>query len=317
MVFAGAGGPGNSSRPRPLRESNFNDPSARNVRRRASQRNGGTGNGGRNGRNGSPRSRPRGRWRLWRRAVGSILLASIVVVGCLLGYTLWTVRDLPDPGQKPAFAQPIQVLDRNGKLIGTIDNGDTQYVPLTLAQMGKLPPEAMLAAEDRNFYQHGPLDYGAILRSAAHDVVHGGYQEGGSTITQQVVTISVLNKADRTPLRKMQEAVLATAMERKYSKDQILDMYMNRVPFGHNAYGIGAAAQVFFGVQANQLTVAEAALLAAIVNGPALFDPAVNYAGAHERALYVLSGLVSMGVITPAQEKQAAAENVQGELKFT
>ncbi|MGH7911596.1 MAG: transglycosylase domain-containing protein [Candidatus Dormibacteraceae bacterium] len=250
--------------------------------------------------------------------MGSVLLACVIVVAALFGYTLWTLRDIPNPGDDPAFASPIKVLDRNGNLIGTIDQGGAvDYQSLTLAQMGPLAPEATLAAEDRTFYKHGALDYTAILRAAWHDLTTRTYLEGGSTITQQVVTISVLNKADRTPLRKMQEAILATAMEQKYSKSQILDMYMNRVFYGHNAYGIGAAAKIFFGVPANQLTIAQAALLAAILNGPAEFDPVLNYPGARARQLYVLQGMVTMGTITPAQEKQAEAENVQAELKLS
>ena len=182
--------------------------------------------------------------------------------------------------------------------------------------MGKLAPQATLAAEDRNFYNEGAFDYGAIVRSAWHDLTNRSYLEGGSTITQQLVTISVLDKANRTPLRKLQEAILAQGMTQKYSKDQILEMYMNRVFYGHNAYGISAAAQIFFGVQPSQLTIGQAALLAAIINGPAEFDPVLNWPGARSRQLYVLQGMVATGSITPAQAQQAAAENVQAELKL-
>lgn len=307
------GDPGVPPRPRPLRASNFRT----SPRPRRSSGHHRRPDPKRPGRGGGHRPTRLFRGRLWRRAVGSALLVVVILVGAVLGYTLFTLRNIPNPGDPPAFASPIRVLDRNGKLIGTIDQGGAvDYQALTLQQMGRLAPAATLAAEDRNFYHHGAFDYGAILRAAWHDLTSRSYLEGGSTITQQLVTISVLNKANRTPLRKLQEAILAQGMEQKYSKDQILQMYMNRVFYGHNAYGIGAAAEIFFGVPANQLTIGEAALLAAIINGPGEFDPVLNWPGARARQLYVLQGMVITGAITPAQEQQAAAENVRAELKL-
>jgi membrane peptidoglycan carboxypeptidase len=115
-------------------------------------------------------------------------------------------------------------------------------------------------------------------------------------------------------LRKLQEAILAIGLEHQYTKTQILTMYLNRVFYGHNAYGIGAASEVFFNKPADQLDPAQAAFLAGIINAPDLFDPAQRYQLAKERQLYVLQGMVAMGELTPAQEKQAAAENIQAEL---
>ena len=307
-----AGDAGMPPRPRPLRTSQFRTtPSGRpgGYRNRPAPK-----RPGRPGRSGATAA---SRARFWRRAVGAALLAVVIVVAAIFGYTLFTLRNIPNPGEAPAFASPIKVLDRNGQLIGTIDQGGAvDYQALSLEQMGKLAPQATLAAEDRNFYNEGAFDYGAIVRSAWHDLTNRSYLEGGSTITQQLVTISVLDKANRTPLRKLQEAILAQGMTQKYSKDQILEMYMNRVFYGHNAYGISAAAQIFFGVQPSQLTIGQAALLAAIINGPAEFDPVLNWPGARSRQLYVLQGMVATGSITPAQEQQAAAENVQAELKL-
>ena len=308
-----AGDPGIPSRPRPLRASRLRTPPPPG-------RPGGYGNrptARRPGRPDLPGPARRSRAQFWRRATGAALLAVVIVVAAIFGYTLFTLRNIPNPGDAPAFASPIKVLDRNGQEIGSIDQGGgVDFQTLTLQQMGKLAPAATIAAEDRNFYHEGAFDYGAILRAAWHDLTSRSYLEGGSTITQQLVTISVLNKANRTPTRKLQEAILAQAMVQKYSKDQILEMYMNRVFYGHNAYGIGAASQVFFGVQPNQLTIAQAALLAAVINGPAEYDPAVNWPGARARQLYVLQGMVATGAITPAEEQQAAAENVQAALKL-
>ncbi len=310
-----AGDPGTPSRPRPLRASRFRTPTPPGGPGGYRNRNHPTPK--RPGRLGAPGPVRGNRARFWRRAVGGTLLAVVIVVAAIFGYTLFSLRDIPNPGDAPAFASPIRVLDRNGQLVGTIDQGGAvDYQALSLQQMGKLPPAATIAAEDRNFYHEGAFDYGAIARAAWHDLTNRSYLEGGSTITQQLVTISVLNKANRTPTRKLQEAILAQGMVQKYSKDQILEMYMNRVFYGHNAYGIGAASQIFFGVQPDQLTIAQSALLAAVINGPAEYDPAINWPGARARQLYVLKGMVITGVITPAQEQQAAAENVQAELKL-
>ncbi|MBO0689017.1 MAG: penicillin-binding protein, partial [Candidatus Dormibacteraeota bacterium] len=255
--------------------------------------------------------------RQWRRLLGVGLLAAIIVVASMLGYVLWTVRDLPDPGETPNFARSIQIYDRNGVQISNLSSSGAFYQQKKLTEISPWAAKATLAAEDRTFYQHGPLDYGAIIRSAGRDAVKGGYTEGASTITQQVVTISVLNKADRTPLRKMQEAVLATAMERKYSKDQILEMYLNRVFYGHNAYGIGAASKVFFNEDAKDLTPGQSAFLAGIINGPGYYDPQTQYERAKSRQAYVLDGMVKMGALTQQQAQQAAQENIAAELKFT
>ncbi|HYY88511.1 MAG TPA: transglycosylase domain-containing protein, partial [Chloroflexota bacterium] len=253
----------------------------------------------------------------WRPLLGVALLAVVLVVGSMLGYVLWTARDLPDPGTAPNFARSIQIYDRNGAQIANLSSSGAFYQQRKLDEIGPWAAKATLAAEDRTFYQHGPLDYGAIIRSAGRDAVKGGYTEGASTITQQVVTISVLNKADRTPLRKMQEVILATAMERKYSKDQILEMYLNRVFYGHNAYGIGAASKVFFDKDAKDLSPGQAAFLAGIVNGPGYYDPQTQYERAKSRQAYVLSGMVTMGALTQQQAQQAAQENIAAELKFT
>ncbi|MBO0704854.1 MAG: penicillin-binding protein [Candidatus Dormibacteraeota bacterium] len=253
----------------------------------------------------------------WRPLLGVSLLAIIIVVGSMLGYVLWTARDLPDPGRSPNFARSIQIYDRNGAEIANLSSSGAFYQQKKLDEVSPWAVKATLAAEDRTFYQHGPLDYGAIIRSAGHDAVKGGYTEGASTITQQVVTISVLNKADRTPMRKMQEAILATAMERKYSKDQILEMYLNRVFYGHNAYGIGAASKVFFDKDAKDLTPGQSAFLAGIINGPGYYDPMTQYERAKSRQAYVLDGMVEMGALTQQQAQQAAQENIAAELKFT
>lgn len=253
--------------------------------------------------------------RPWRRLVGWVLLLAVLASGGTFTYVLWTLRDMPDPGQQPVMAGTVMIYDRNGQVIDQINSQGKYYQELSLKDMGKWGPVATLAAEDRTFYQHGPLDYASLARSAAHDVLHASADQGGSTITQQLVKISVLTP-QKSIFRKMQEALLATAMERRYSKDQILQMYLNRVGYGHNAYGLGAASKIFFGKQAADLDPAQAAFLAALINGPYLYDPAVRYNLAKNRQEYVLNGMVKMGVLTPQEAAAASRENIQPELKF-
>jgi penicillin-binding protein 1A len=257
--------------------------------------------------------RPTGRWR-W---VGWLALVSVILTAGAFTYVIWTVRDLPDPGQSKVLGGSIYIYDRNGRQIEQRNSNGQYYEQLSLQHMGKWGPVATLAAEDRNFYNHGAIDYPATARAIGSDLLHRGVTQGGSTITQQLVKISLLTP-QQSIFRKMQEAVLATALENKYSKNKILEMYLNRVSYGHNAYGLGAATRVYFGTQKNpaDLTPGQAAFLAGLINGPAYYDPALYFERAKQRQLYVLDGMVRMGALTQQEADQAAGENIQAELKF-
>jgi penicillin-binding protein 1A len=260
------------------------------------------------------RPTPRG----WIRRYGPyIALGLVVLMSGVLGYVLYTLRDVPDPGRVPALSRTVTVYDRKGRVIETHNDAGEFYVNLKLSQMGDLVKYATLAAEDRDFYQHPAIDFTRTAAAAASDLLHRGGLQGGSTITQQLVKISVLTP-QRSVFRKMQEATLAFGLESQYSKDQILEMYLNRVFYGHNAYGIGAATRVYFGAgkQPSDLTAGQAAFLAALINGPSYYDPQVNYDGAKQRQLYVLDGMVKKGWLTAAQAAQAAQEDIKSELKY-
>jgi len=254
----------------------------------------------------------------WLRRYGPyIALGLVVLISGVLAYVLYTLRDVPDPGKAPALSRTVTVYDRKGRVIETHNDAGEFYVNLHLAQMGGLNKYATLAAEDRDFYQHPAIDFARTAAAAASDVLHRGNLQGGSTITQQLVKISVLTP-QRSVFRKMQEATLAFGLESQYSKDQILEMYLNRVFYGHNAYGIGAATRVYFGAgkQPTDLTAGQAAFLAGLINGPSYYDPQVNYDGAKQRQLYVLDGMVKKGWLTQAQADQAAQEDIKAELKY-
>jgi penicillin-binding protein 1A len=251
--------------------------------------------------------------RLWT----ALAILSTVAVLSLGAYAGWNLRALPQPGNESAIDRVMDVYDRAGQLIAQRSPDGQFHIYTPLSQMGGYAPAATLAAEDRGFYHHAAVDAPSLLRAAATDVVRGGVVEGGSTITQQLVKIELLGP-EQTVSRKLQEAFLAYAMERRYSKDEILEMYLNRVYYGHGAYGLASAAKVYFGRDRSpaNLTPAQAAFLAGLLAAPNGLDPKLNYDGARARELYVLAGMRVDGALTAVQEQQAELEDIRSELKF-
>ena len=251
------------------------------------------------------------RW-LWTRRAWVAGVVGVALLGSTL-YVLWAIKDLPDPSQSVLAAGDVLVLDRNGKLIEDWSPAGHYHVTLALKDMGPYTPKAVLAAEDRNFYNHGAIDPGSTARAAWVDLTTGGLHQGGSTITQQLVKIQLL-RPEKSLTRKIQELTLAIVLEQRYTKDQILTMYLNRVYFGHGAYGVGAAARTYFNKDAKDLTVAQAAFLAGLIQAPTAYDPAVRYDAAHDRMLYVLHGMVVTNAVSPDAAAKAADEDVKSEL---
>src|SRR5215472_3145813 len=214
--------------------------------------------------------------RLWT----ALAILSTVAVLSLGAYAGWNLRDLPQPGNEAAIDRVVDVYDRTGQLIAQRSPDGEFHIYAPLSQMGRYGPTATLAAEDRGFYHHAAVDAPSLLRAAATDVVRGGVVEGGSTITQQLVKIELLG-AEQTFSRKLQEGFLAYAMERRYTKYQILEMYLNRVYYGHGAYGLTSATKVYFGSSrsAADLTPAQAAFLAGLLQAPNALDPQTNWNG--------------------------------------
>src|SRR5205085_3969638 len=165
-------------------------------------------------------------------------------------------------------------------------------------------PQAFIAIEDRRFYSHHGVDPIGIARAMAANVWRRGLSQGGSTITQQLAKNLFLTQ-ERTLQRKLQELVLALWLERKFTKAQILDLYLNRVYFGSGAYGVEAAAQRYFGKSARQVSLAEAALLAGLVKSPSRLAPTRNFNGAERRAQIVLAAMADAGLINDDMAKAA------------
>jgi penicillin-binding protein 1A len=245
-----------------------------------------------------------------------VVIAALVLVVLGAVYVAYTLRDLPDPGKQDVLASTITVYDRKGREIEQRNPQGQYHKVLTLREMGTYGPRATLAAEDRRFYSEGAINWVSTLRAALVDLTSGHVQQGGSTITQQLIKIQLLTP-QRSIFRKIQEAVLATGVEARYSKDQVLEMYLNRVYYGHNAYGVGAASQTYFSKDPKDLTPAQAAFLAGLIQAPVAYDPETHFDLARDRQLYVLRGMVVTGALSPAAEKAAEAEDVKGELKYS
>ena len=168
-------------------------------------------------------------------------------------------------------------------------------------------PKAFVAIEDRRFYSHFGADPIGLARAVVANVLRRGVSQGGSTLTQQLAKNLFLTQ-QRTLWRKMQELVLALWLERKFSKNEILELYLNRVYFGSGAYGVEAAAQRYFGKSARQVKVGEAAMLAGVVKSPSRLAPNRNPAGAERRAQIVLAAMGELGFITETMMKTAQAQ---------
>src|SRR5947209_5337564 len=253
------------------------------------------------------KKRPRKR----RRSVLGTLVYWTFVLGIwgvvgLGGLFAYYASQLPPIDQLAVPKRPpdIQILGVDGAVLA--DRGDTGGAAVRL---GDLPPyltKAFVAIEDRRFYYHFGVDPLGILRAVIANASGSGGTQGGSTLTQQLAKNLFLTQ-ERTISRKFQEAILAIWLERKYSKDQILELYLNRVYFGSGAYGVQAAARKYFGHDAKDVTLSEAALLAGLMKSPTKLAPNHNLKGANERAAQVIMAMAEQGYITQATAKDALA----------
>lgn len=195
----------------------------------------------------------------------------------------------------------------NGKLAAGILEKQITWIPLErIPQHLRL---AIVAVEDHRFYQHGALDFRGLARAALVDIRNGAFNEGGSTITQQLAKNLFLDQ-DKTLGRKAEEAVLAYSLEKTYSKDSILEMYLNQIYFGSGIYGVGKASVIYFGKTVDKLTLAEAAMLAGIPRNPAGYSPVKHFAAAKERQGIVLDQMTEAGFISRRESELAKASRI-------
>ena len=236
--------------------------------------------------------------------LGALLLPA-VLGGAALGHGL--KLDLPDVEALDRYTPPLntRVLAKDGATIGSF--GDQRRTLLAQKDIPKVFLQALVAVEDSNFYQHGGLDFRGIARAAWHDLTTMSFQQGASTLTQQL-SRNLFLKPDKTPRRKLQEMLLAMEIEQRYSKDEILRMYCNQVYMGHGRYGLEAASQFYFGKHAPELDLAESALLAGLIQRPEGLSPFRNADASVRRRGHVLDRMVVEGAISRQQADEAARE---------
>ena len=248
-------------------------------------------------------SRKRKRLNPWRFLLFILLVFFFAGSFFALGLVAVAVKDMPAWDEEKLYSSAASIYyDQNGEVIARV--GEENRDPVPLKDIPLQVQQAFIAIEDTRFYQHHGVDLRGILRAAWSNVRGGNIEQGGSTITQQLVKLSFLTP-ERTLKRKIQEAILALVVERRYSKQEILQMYLNKIYFGNGAYGIQSAAQTYFGKNVKDLTLSESAFLAGVVKAPSYYSAEEQ---ATERRNVVLDAMVKQGFITPEQAAAAKKE---------
>src|SRR3989338_3395889 len=244
----------------------------------------------------------------WRRALRFTLWAFGLFILFVVFLFAWFAKDLPTPGKirNLASAGSTRLFDRNMKPLYTI-SGEKKRIIIESKDIPEVVREATIAMEDKDFYKH----HGIYLRGVARAVVFGGRRGGGSTITQQFVKNALLS-SQHSLVRKAKEAILAVELEALYSKDEILTMYFNEIPYGGNNYGIEAAARSYFGKSAAKLTIAEAATLASLPQAPTTLSPyGSNVDALLARRNYIIGLMLEQGYINDKEAKSATASKIK------
>jgi penicillin-binding protein 1A len=250
-----------------------------------------------------PKRNPARRRRVVRGVLIGLLMLVLFGAGTVAGIVAAYARNLPDISRMADYqpASSTRIFARDGSLLGSVYKENRVYVPIS--RIPAIVREAFIANEDHNFYYHHGVDFEGIARAAIADVTHQEFQ-GASTITQQLARRLFLN--DEISLsRKIQEALLAIEIERYYTKDEILERYLNVIYLGAGAYGVDAASHTYFGRSVDDVTLAQAAMLAGLVAAPSDYSPFTNFALARDRQRHVLDRMVDSGYITHAQADAA------------
>ena len=251
---------------------------------------------------------PKG-YRHWRFLLPILIIISIVGGWALCAHLL---LPLPDPLEHRASSPTTQIYDRHGQLLyEVIDPHAGKHTPLPLAEIPLILQQATIATEDASFYTNPGVDLRAILRAVWINLRGGEVLSGGSTITQQLarnLLLSPQERYQRTLARKLRESILAWYLAQRYSKDEILELYLNETYYGNFAYGVEAAAQAYFGKSAAELDLAEAALIAGLPQAPSAYNPLVDPQAARARQVVVLGLMAKAGYVTPQEAALAKAE---------
>lgn len=241
----------------------------------------------------------------------AIIVFIVMITGAGLGYLTASIHTMPSLNGEIRPAASSQIFDVNGKLITTVHSVENR-LPVTINKIPKDLQNAFIAAEDARFYQHIGIDPRGILRAVWSNVTDRSVSEGGSTITQQLAKNALLTQ-ERTLKRKIQEAVLALQIERQFTKTEILEMYLNQIYFGQGAYGVQAAAHVYFGKNVEDLNLAECSMLAGIPKSPNYYSPLNNLKAAKERQATVLDQMAKYEFLS----QDRANQTKKSEIKLT
>ncbi|MGI8848516.1 MAG: transglycosylase domain-containing protein [Candidatus Dormibacteria bacterium] len=256
------------------------------------------------------------RWglsRRWRRVLGVFAGLIAVLAGVLGGLVAYASITLPDVNDIGKHTGTIKIVDHTGKPIAEVGHDNNSRHTVTINQIAQIMQDATTAAEDHNFYSEGAFDPKRVLKALVVDVILRRPAEGASTITQQLAKQAFFGaQAEKSPLRKLREALLANEINARFSKPQILEMYLNINYYGENAYGIEDASQRYFGKHASELNLSEAAMLAGLPQAPSADDPYVSQANSFARMHYVLISLVQIGKATQQQAQDADPLNPDG-----
>jgi penicillin-binding protein 1A len=242
-----------------------------------------------------------------------IASTAIVIAATYSGAAYYFKPSLPSANtmRDVQLQTPLKVYSRDGRLIAQL--GEKRRTPVRYDDIPDVVIEAFLAAEDDRFFEHPGFDYQGIIRAVANLLMTGSRSQGGSTITQQLARVYFLTR-DRTFARKAKELILATQIEQEFSKEEILSLYLNKIFLGQRAYGIGAAAEVYFGKRLAELNVAEAAVIAGIPKAPSVLNPVSNVERTTERRAYVLRRMLELDFIDEDAYEEALATPVQSRL---
>lgn len=244
-----------------------------------------------------------------------LLIAATVLLGLFLSAALAFIAVFDvfswqtlDPERLTSLAQTTSLYDRNGELISEVRGVENRTL-VALEDVPVATQRAFLAAEDLRFYSHKGIDVYRILGALKSNLISGSFAEGASTITQQLAKLTHLS-ADKTVRRKLEEIHLAFQIEKQFSKDEILEMYLNTVYFGRGAYGIQAAARAYFSKDAQELTLTESAALAATIKAPSAYAPHLNPQANRNRREYILDTMLENGFITQDEHREAVDTSI-------
>lgn len=243
-----------------------------------------------------------------RRICLFIALCLVVFAGLGFGYIFAAYQSLPAVGNNMRPAVSSQVFDSHGRLITTL-HSDQNRLPIDINKVPQNLQNAFIAAEDNRFYEHIGIDPIGIFRAIFANLTNRGIAQGGSTITQQLAKNAFLSQ-EQTLKRKIQEAMLALEIEHKYSKKEILEMYMNQIYFGQGAYGIQTAAKTYFNKDVNELTLTQCAMLAGLPKSPNYYSPFNNLNEAKKRKNVVLDQMVKYGYVSAAEAEDAKNQDL-------